>query len=151
MKKLAFALIASCAFVQSAFSLETRLNESLTPFREMIDSELLQNRLQAGDFILGVQRITPGLNKRGKVFYKIDVRRGNGRRNLEADCSSIPSTRDARCNIISFIATFSVTNPIDIGSPIYTLERIRRLRNNELNNSNSSFDNNSSDSSSSSW
>ena len=70
---------------------------------------------------------------------------------FEADCSSIPSTRDARGNIISFIATFSVTNPIDIGSPIYTLERIRRLRNNELNNSNSSFDNNSSDSSSSSW
>ena len=134
MKKLAFTLLATtCAFVQTAFCAETNLNTSLIPINVITNSTLLQQApFRADDFIVGIERITPRLHKLNAVYYKIDVRRNRNNMSVNADCDhhnqSSSSNNNNERETISFIATFNVTNPVNLGPTVYTLESIRRLR-----------------------
>jgi len=136
MKKLAFVAIACCAFIQSAFGIDSRLNTSLVPFQALIDSPKTQNKLSQDDFIVGFKRVTRRSSKIGQVYYLLEVKTPRNQStafNNVAHCEdhqhehSSSSNHHRNGNILSYIVTFDVSEN-GVGPLIYKLENIRRLR-----------------------
>lgn len=124
MKKLAFSLIASLAFVQSTYAATSALNESLLEY-EAITSTIgtnpdFQDIIGQNEFIIDIKRITRRVDVTGIVKYAIVTRVITGN-TLEEHESSSERHKHRHHHDNTYIATLEVLPNPGIGPNIVTV------------------------------
>ena len=154
MKKFLFALAFASFAWQSAPALESNLNSSLEPFRALVNSQTVQNTFLQSDFIISFERHTPRVDKLGRVFYKLKLKRyvdsdmmmDAWHHSSSSDSSSSSSSNRPTFEVVDYIVEFDVIEAMDppvvvaqmdpVGPLEYILVGIRRVRDRESSHRN---------------
>lgn len=145
MKKLAIALIACLAFVQTTYAATSALAESLLE-QQAITTAIgtnpeFQNIIPAHQFIIDIRRVTKRINILGDVFYKIVTRSVRSDHDVKeavddkADCGNCNSFDDScssshhhrRRHTVTYIAKLNVAPNPGIGPNIVTVLSIKKV------------------------